>query len=227
MKSLAALILSLASSIAMGADYTVGIVANTGHGRPGVALYETTNAGITIVQTYVLQQQTASGIYVMPLTLAVNPNHTFVYIVYTSPVGSVPNIYGFKITPAGLVLEWEQPIYTGDAAMQTGYLVAGPNYVIENLFPSGPWVTVVSQSGEPLLDEAGYPDNYISSSIDSTGALYYSCRGAVSSNNIVGVAPLPVTSVSVYKIVPGISVNEATPIVTSTNPVYIQSVCAP
>jgi hypothetical protein len=227
MKILAALILSCVSSIAMAADYTVGIVANTGHGRPGIRLYETTSAGITVVQTYVLYQQTAAGLFVTPLTLAVNPQHTFVYVVYTSPVYSEPNLFGFKITSTGLVLQWEQPIATGDYEMQTGYLVAGPNYVMEILFPSGPWITVLTQSGQRILEEEGDVNNYISSSIDSAGALYYSCRGSIPSNDVVGVAPLPITSVSVYKFVPGTTINNATPVVTSTDPAYIESVCAP
>jgi hypothetical protein len=233
MKILAALILSLASSFAMAADYTVGIVNNTGGNASGgtaVNLYRTTTReGIEVVQTYVLQQTNIYGSLVRPLTLAVNPAHTFVYIVYTSPVYNIPNIFGFKITPKGLELQWEQPISTGDYAMQGGYLVAGPNYVIENLFPAGAWIYVLNQKGEQMLQEVGESDNFISSSIDSTETFYYSCRGSIPSSFVESVAPLPITSVSVYRIEREsmILVNETAPVVTSTDPAYIQSVCAP
>jgi len=37
-----------------------------------------------------------------------NPAHDFVYVVYTGPNLSQPNIFGFKITSTGLVYEWEK-----------------------------------------------------------------------------------------------------------------------
>src|SRR5216684_8484 len=92
----------LASGGAMAADFSVGIV-NLGTGTLGggtaLNLYSIEKTDIDLVQTYVLNQNDFTGKLSSPLTLAMNPAHNFVYVVYTGL--SQPNIVGFKITPTG------------------------------------------------------------------------------------------------------------------------------
>ena len=144
----------LAGGGAMAADYSVGIV-NLGTGTLGggtaLNLYATKKTGIDLVQTYVLPQNDFTGNPSSPLTLAMNPAHTFVYVVYTGL--SQPNIVGLKMTPTGLVYEWQDEIQTGDAGLQGTTLTAGHNYVIENTYPFGLWEHVVSQAGGELIND--------------------------------------------------------------------------
>jgi len=214
----------LASGSALALDYSVGIT-NIGSGALGggtaINLYATKNAGIDLVQTYVLQQDDFTGKLASPLILAINPAHDFVYVVYTGV--SVPNIVGFEIASTGLVKKWEAPVATGDVGLQGSNITAGPNYVIENTYPAGSlWVYVVGQSGvDLLLDNQSESSSVfaVSGQVDSTRTLYYSCRAASSS--------LPATSVSAYKFESGVYVFTATasPVATSTDPVYVQSIC--
>jgi hypothetical protein len=209
----------LAGGHAMAADYSVGIV-NLGAGEFGggtaLNLYSIKKTGIELIQTYVLDRTDFTGKLSTPLTLAVNPAQDFVYVAYTGL--SQPNIVGFKITPTGLVLKWEEELETGDASLQGSTLSAGADYVIENTYPAGLWIHVLNQAGKELIDD--YQDSTVTSGhVDSTRTFYYSCRAASS-------AP-PATSVSVYRFDPGVDVhtNAATPVGTSSNPAFIQSVC--
>jgi hypothetical protein len=214
----------LASGGAMAADFSVGIV-NLGTGTLGggtaLNLYSIEKTDIDLVQTYVLNQNDFTGKLSSPLTLAMNPAHSFVYVVYTGL--SQPNIVGFKITPPGLVYEWEEEIQTADAGLQGATLMAGPNYVIENTYPAGLWVHVIRQTGAEMIND--YEDGVfsgvylISGHADSTRTFYYSCRSTSSSP--------PATSVSVFSFESGVDVHTSStsPTATSTDPVFVQSVC--
>jgi hypothetical protein len=214
----------LAGGGAMAADYSVGIV-NLGTGTLGggtaLNLYATRKTGIDLVQTYVLPQNDFTGNLSSPLTLAMNPAHTFVYVVYTGL--SQPNIVGLKITATGLVYEWQDEIQTGDAGLQGTTLTAGHNYVIENTYPFGLWEHVVSQAGVELINDyengGGSGVYLISGRVDSTRTFYYSCLSTSSSP--------PATSVSVFRVESGVDVytSTASPTSTSTDPTYVQSVC--
>jgi hypothetical protein len=214
----------LAGGGAIAADYSVGIV-NLGTGTLGggtaLNLYATKKTGIDLVQTYVLPQNDFTGSLSSPLTLAMNPAHTFVYVVYTGL--SQPNIVGLKITPTGLVYEWQDEIQTGDAGLQGTTLTAGHNYVIENTYPFGLWEHVVSQEGVELINDyengGGSGVYLISGRVDSTRTFYYSCLSMSSSP--------PATSVSAYRVESGVDVytSSTSPTATSTDPAYVQSVC--
>jgi len=214
----------LAGGGAMAADYSVGIV-NLGTGTLGggtaLNLYATKKTGIDLVQTYVLPQNDFTGNPSSPLTLAMNPAHTFVYVVYTGL--SQPNIVGLKMTPTGLVYEWQDEIQTGDAGLQGTTLTAGHNYVIENTYPFGLWEHVVSQAGGELINDyengGGSGVYLISGRVDSARTFYYSCLSTSASP--------PATSVSVFRVESGVDVytSSASPAATSTDPAYVQSVC--
>lgn len=212
---------------AQGADYSVGIV-NLGSGALGggsaINLYSTTRNGIKLVQQYVFQQKDWTGNLAEPLTLAINPAHNYVYVVYTghSLAAAQPIIVGFQITSTGLVYDWQHQLQTGDSGLQGTTLTAGPNYVIENTYPFDLWVHVLSQAGEELMTdiEDDFDSTYVvSDSVDSTRTYYYSGRAAS--------YPAPATSVAVFRFESGtdVSTGTATPLGTSTDPLFIQSVC--
>jgi hypothetical protein len=214
----------LAGGRAMAADYSVGIVnlgTATLGGGTALNLYATKKTGIDLVQTYILPQNDFTGGLSSPLTLAMNPAHTFVYVVYTGL--SQPNIVGLKITPTGLVYEWQDEIQTGDAGLQGTTLTAGHNYVIENTYPFGLWEHVVSQAGVELINDyengGGSGVYLMAGRVDSTRTFYYSCRSTSSSP--------PATSVSVFRVESGVDVytSLASPTASSTDPAYVQSVC--
>jgi hypothetical protein len=214
----------LAGGGAMAADYSVGIVnlgTATLGGGTALNLYATKKTGIDLVQTYILPQNDFTGSLSSPLTLAMNPAHTFVYVVYTGL--SQPNIVGLKITPTGLVYEWQDEIQTGDAGLQGTTLTAGHNYVIENTYPFGLWEHVVSQAGVELINDyengGGSGVYLMAGRVDSTRTFYYSCRSTSSSP--------PATSVSVFRVESGVDVytSLASPTASSTDPAYVQSVC--
>ena len=214
----------LAGGGAMAADYSVGIVnlgTATLGGGTALNLYATKKTGIDLVQTYILPQNDFTGSLSSPLTLAMNPAHTFVYVVYTGL--SQPNIVGLKITPTGLVYEWQDEIQTGDAGLQGTTLTAGHNYVIENTYPFGLWEHVVSQAGVELINDyenGGGSGVYLTAGrVDSTRTFYYSCRSTSSSP--------PATSVAVFRVESGVDVytSLASPTASSTDPAYVQSVC--
>jgi len=197
MKLLAAMTMLgvLASGGAMAADFSVGIV-NLGTGIFGggtaLNLYSIEKSDIDLIQTYVLQQNDFTGHLSSPLTLAMNPAHNFVYVVYTGL--SQPNIVGFKITPTGLVYEWQEEIQAEDTGLQGATLTAGPNYVIENTYPAGLWVHVIGQTGAEMINDyqdGGFSGIFlISGHADSTRTFYYSYRSMSASS--------PATSVSVF-----------------------------
>jgi len=210
----------------MAADYWVGIVnPGTGvyDGGSAINLYSTTASGNELIQTYILHQKDYTGNLASVLLVAMNPAHTFVYVVYSST--NVPNIVGFRITANGLVKEWEQGLPTGDSGLYGGAnVVAGPSYVIENDYTVTLRIDVVSQAGVLLLDdyEAGFTPGgtyLISGHVDSTRTYYYSCQSLTSSP--------PATLVQVFKFEDGAVVNtyNTTPVATSTDSVYVNTVC--
>ncbi|MGD0511570.1 MAG: hypothetical protein ABSA33_07085 [Candidatus Micrarchaeaceae archaeon] len=214
------MLLSAISSAAIATDYSVAIVnpgAGSLRGGSAVNLYAVKDGKLHLVQEYVLQQKDFTGNLAEPLELAVNPKHDFVYVVYTGQ--SVPNIVGFRITPSGLDREWEQEIQTGDSSLQGTTITAGESYVQENTYPIGSLlVNIVSQTGAQLLKDNYADYGLISGWVDPSETLYYSCR-----NNTTFTSPA--SSVSVFKLGEGVITYSATPVLTSTDPIFIESIC--
>jgi hypothetical protein len=216
----------LGAGSAGAADYSVGI-ANLGSGLYGggtaINLYSTSKTGISLIQTYVLDQKDFTGNLATPLILAVNPAQSFVYVVYTGL--SQPNIVGFKIASTGLTLSFEKEIGTGDSSLQGTTIAAGPDYVIEYTYPATAdqlWLQVLDQTGKESMHDLDPGTGgvwLVTGQVDSTRTYYYSCRGSSSTP--------PATSVSVFAFKAGTDVDatSATPLATSTDPAYIQSVC--
>jgi hypothetical protein len=214
----------LGSSSTIAADYSVGIVGlgTRVGGGTAINLYRITQKKVELVQDYIAQEVDTMGQLVYPLALAVNPAHDFVYVAYTGTGlngSGEPNIVGFKITPQGLVKEWEQRLETGDHELQGTTLVAQKGYLIENTHPSGGlWVHVLAQSGQEVVsDNGGIGYNLASGHTDPHGELYYSCR-------YPGVNG-PANTVVVYDLDSG-RVNDTTPpLLASTDPTFVQSIC--
>jgi hypothetical protein len=210
---------------AMATDYSVSI-ANLGKGVLGggsaINLYATQDTGIELVESYVLPQDDFTGKRAEPLTFAINPAHSFVYAAYSGP--NQPVIVGLKITPKGLVYEWQHELATGDGGLQFTTLTAGADYVIENTYPvRGLVVHILDQAGSEMLVDAtptsNSPYTVLSGYVDPTTSLYYSCRSADGS--------LPATSVSIYAFEHGVDVSAETarPVAKSTSSTYLQGVC--
>jgi hypothetical protein len=214
----------LGNSAAIAADYSVGIVgAGTRFDGGGTAinLYRITEKGVELVQDYILQEFDFTGQLSSPLTLAMDPAHDFVYVAYTGT--SIPNIVGFKITPQGLVKKWEHRLDTGDAGLQGTTLESLQDYLVENTYPFGLWVHVLTQSGRELVVDAGSNGlNLVSGHIDPHGKLYYSCRYVTSPP----VFPNgPANTVAVYDLDKSGVDFGTPPILTSTDPTFVRSIC--
>jgi hypothetical protein len=231
MKTTTALLLAivLTSGSAMAADYSVGIVGlGTGiaanePGGIGLNLYAITDKGPRLVQ-----QLIASGQFAAPLSpVTINPKHDFVYVTYlhlNSSGGTTnPYLVGYKITPTGLVEQWESELFTGDEGL-AGSITAIDNYLIESFSPGGSlFVTVLTQSGQQVVSDTGTDGDLVAGHIDQNGKFYYSCRDVVEMSG----GPLgPANTVVVYDLKASGSVTpETTPIATSTDPAFVQSIC--
>jgi len=211
---------SLACASAMAADYSVGIVGlGTGifGAGTGLNLYSITDHGVDLV---------AGSPFLFPpdepLLAAVAPKHDFVYVAYEdSP--SLPIIVQYKITPTGLVYQWQALFSTGDPSLQGSTLNAVSKYLIEYTYPATPeqlYVYVLDQAGKELVYDYGTNgSNLISAHIDPNGKFYYSCR-------YIGSPPNgPANSVAVYKL-DNLVTPSTPPLLTSTDSVFVQSECS-
>lgn len=204
-------------------DYSVSIVAATG--GTGISLYATSKIGINLIETLVLDQSNGGGGLLQPVAFAMNPAHDFVYVVYQGS-GFQPRVVGYSISRLGLTHQWEKELNTGDFDLSGSTITAGPNYLIEYTYPAGPdqlFLYVLDQdTGKDLMHDVDPGANgvwLITGRVDPTRVYYYSCRST-------SVSP-PATSVTVFAFKPGTEVQtgSATPVATSNDPNYVQSVC--
>jgi len=206
----------------LAADYSVAPVrpiSPTGYDPGnGINLYEITGKGVELVKCspYVFRHRNQSGKLSSILFLSMNPDHDFVYAVFTGD--EEPILAGFAVTPKGLVLRWQEPFNTGDADMEQATITVLDNLIIEDTHPA-PFVhveSVIDQSGR--LIESEMSQYLVSVRVKSNGHFYYSCRSSTST--AYGGAP-PATQVLVFDLRK--SVTE--PIVTSTDPIFVRSTC--
>jgi hypothetical protein len=221
-KCVATMALILQGGAALAADHSVGIVGLNGEFGSSLNLYQTTEKGPALMQNFVLQP--TGPTMNRPMSLVMNPAHDFVYVAYLSSLGTQPNIVGFRITPWGLMEEWEQELNTGDSGLQETTLVAQDGYLIENTFPAfALWVHVLTQSGQQVVfDQGSNGEDLVSGHLDPHGRLYYSCRYVNSTTPFVNG---PANTVVVYDLNRGLVNMQAPKMMTSTDPTYVQSIC--
>jgi hypothetical protein len=220
------LLCSLAFGSAMAADYSVGIV-NKGSGFEGAGtalnLYSISHKGVDLVRgsPFVLPP-TITGVSNEPILVSIAPEHDLVYVVYFHICCGEPMIVQFKITPRGLVYQWEQQLQTADAGLQGSSIDAVSNYVIERTYPDlGLWIHILDRSGQEVVEDVGTDGmNLISGHIDPEGKFYYSCRNLSATYPGEG----PANAVAVFKLDRFVTL-ETTPFLTSTDPVFVQSEC--
>jgi|SRR5450631_794056 hypothetical protein len=217
---------SLAFGSAMAADYSVGIV-DKGSGFEGAGtalnLYSISNKGVNLVRgsPYVLPP-TISGVSNEPILVSIAPEHDLVYVVFVRVFFGEPIIVQFRITPKGLVYQWEQVLQTGDAGLQGSSIEAVANYVIEKTYPAETlYVHILDHQGQEIVSDFGSNgENLIAGHIDPGGKFYYSCRNLSATYPVEG----PANAVAVYNLDKIVS-EDSPPFLTSTDPVFVQSEC--
>lgn len=217
---------SLAFGSAIAADYSVGIV-DKGSGFEGAGtaldLYSITHKGVDLVRgsPYVLPP-TISGVSNEPILVSIAPEHDLVYAVYVRVFFGEPIIVQFRITPKGLVYEWEQVLQTGDAGLQGSSVEAVANYVIEKTYPAEVlYVHILDHKGQEIVSDFGSDgQDLIAGHIDPGGQFYYSCRNLAASRPGEG----PANAVAIFKLDKHVT-DETIPLLTSTDPVFVQSEC--
>ena len=217
---------SLAFGSAMAADYSVGIV-DKGSGFEGAGaaldLYSISNKGVDLVRgsPYVLPSA-ISGVSNEPILVSIAPEHDLVYVVYVRVFFGEPIIVQFRITPKGLVYQWEQVVQTGDAGLQGSSIEAVANYVIEKTYPAEAlYVHILDSKGQEIVSDFGSNgENLIAGHIDPGGKFYYSCRNLSAAYPGEG----PANAVSIFKLDEHVT-DETIPLLTSTDPVFVQSEC--
>jgi hypothetical protein len=221
------LLCPLAFGSAMATDYSVGIV-DIGSGFQGAGtaldLYAISHKGVDLVRgsPYVLPP-TISGVSNEPILVSIAPEHDLVYVVYVRVFFGEPIIVQFRITPKGLVNQWEQVLQTGDAGLQGSSISAVANYVIEKTYPAEAlYIHILNQSGQEVVTDFGSNgSNLVSGHIDPEGKFYYSCRFI--SPSFTGVGG-PANAVAIFKLDKAVT-DETIPLLTSTDPVFVQSEC--
>jgi hypothetical protein len=217
---------SLAFGSAGAADYSVGIV-DKGSGFEGAGkalnLYSITHKGVDLVRgsPYVLPP-TISGVSNEPILVSIAPEHDLVYVVYVRVFFGEPIIVQFKITPKGLVNQWEQVVQTGDAGLQGSSIEAVANYVIEKTYPAEAlYVHILDHKGQEIVSDFGSDgENLVAGHIDPGGKFYYSCRNLSATYPGEG----PADAVAIFKLDQSVT-DETSPLLTSTDPVFVQSEC--
>jgi hypothetical protein len=217
---------SLAFGSAMAADYSVGIV-HKGSGFEGAGtalnLYSITHKGVDLVRgsPYVLPP-TISGVSNEPTLVSIAPEHDLVYVVYVRVFFGEPIIVQFRITPKGLVYQWEQVLQSGDAGLQGSSIEAVANYVIEKTYPTEAlYVHILDHKGQEIVSDFGSNgENLIAGHIDPEGKLYYSCRNLSATHPGQG----PANAVAIFKLDQSVT-DETIPLLTSSDPVFVQSQC--
>lgn len=221
----------MAGGSAIAADYSAGIVGlgaadccNPNGSGTGVNLYTTTERGIKLVKgsPFVFQPTPANPSDYPAEPVAAVVSERFVYVAY-DVFPNQPILVQFAITPSGLQYRWQQQISTGDPDLGGSTLTTAGRYVMEKLYPIGLWVRILNEAGQQLVIESNGLQVLNSSRMDANGKFYYSCRNP---NADLQGANLPATSVSIYDL-DAIEAEPSAPFFTSTDPAYIQSVCAP
>jgi len=218
---------SLAFGSAMAADFSVGIV-DQGSGFEGAGtalnLYSISHKGVDLVRgsPYVLPP-TISGVSNEPILVSIAPEHDLVYVVYVRVFFGEPIIVQFRITPKGLVYQWQQVVQTGDAGLQGSSIEAVANYVIEKTYPAEAlYVHILDHKGQEIVSDFGSNgENLIAGHIDPGGKFYYSCRNLSATYPGEG----PANAVSIFKLDEHVT-DETIPLLTSTDPVFVQSECS-
>jgi hypothetical protein len=218
---------SLAFGSAVAADYSVGIV-DKGSGFEGAGtalnLYSISHNGVDLVRgsPYVLPP-TISGVSNEPILVSIAPEHDLVYVVYVRVFFGEPIIVQFKITPKGLVYQWEQVVQTGDAGLQGSSIEAVANFVIEKTYPAEAlYVHILDHKGQEIVSDFGSNgENLIAGHIDPSGKFYYSCRNLAATYPGEG----PANAVSIFELDEYVT-DETIPLLTSTDPVFVQSECS-
>jgi hypothetical protein len=211
----------------MAADYSVTtvrpITPTTFDPGNGLNLYSITAKGVDLVKgsPYIFQQTDYTGQLASIFGVAMNPDHDFVYVVYSGSVQ--PIVVGFAITPKGLVYQWQKVFTTGNNTLDLATATALNDFFIGDAHPApfAHLVTVLNQSGQLIAGE--FSQNLVSGHVNRNGKFYYSCRS--SNFNQYGGVP-PADSVAVYDLRNGFvtSSNDA-PLLTSTDPSFVRSVC--
>lgn len=218
---------SLAFGNAMAADYSVGIV-DKGSGFEGAGtalnLYSISHKGVDLVRgsPYVLPP-TISGVSNEPILVSIAPEHDLVYVVYVRVFFGEPIIVQFRITPKGLVYQWEQVVQTGDAGLQGSSIETVANFVIEKTYPAEAlYVHILDHKGQEIVSDFGSNgENLIAGHIDPGGKFYYSCRNLSATYPGEG----PANAVSIFELDENVT-DETIPLLTSTDPVFVQSECS-
>lgn len=218
---------SLAFGNAMAADYSVGIV-DKGSGFEGAGtalnLYSISHKGVDLVRgsPYVLPP-TINGVSNEPILVSIAPEHDLVYVVYVRVFFGEPIIVQFRITPKGLVYQWEQVVQTGDAGLQGSSIEAVANYVIEKTYPAEAlYVHILDHKGQEIVSDFGSNgENLMAGHIDPGGKFYYSCRNLSATYPGEG----PANAVSIFELDENVT-DETIPLITSTDPVFVQSECS-
>ena len=218
---------SLAFGSAMAADYSVGII-DKGSGFEGAGtalnLYSISHKGVDLVRgsPYVLPP-TISGVSNEPILVSIAPEHDLVYVVYVRVFFGEPIIVQFRITPKGLVYQWEQVVQTGDAGLQGSSIEAVANYVVEKTYPAEAlYVHILDHKGQEIVSDFGSNgENLIAGHIDPGGQFYYSCRNLSATYPGEG----PANAVSIFELDEYVT-DETIPLLTSTDPVFVQSECS-
>ena len=221
------LLCSLVFGSAMATDYSVGIV-DKGSGFQGAGtaldLFAVSHKGLDLVRgsPYVLPP-TISGVSNEPVLVSIAPEHDLVYVVYVRVFFGEPILVQFRITPKGLVNQWEQVLQTGDAGLQGSSISAVANYIIEKTYPAEAlYIHILNQSGQEVVTDFGSNgSNLVSGHIDPEGKFYYSCRFI--SPSFTGVGG-PANAVAIFKLDKSVT-DETIPMLTSTDPVFVQSEC--
>jgi hypothetical protein len=86
------------------------------------------------------------------------------------------------------------------------------------------WVHVLTQSAQEIVfDQGSDGENVVSGHFDPNGQFYYSCRYVSPTSPTVNG---PANTVVIYDLTKGV-VNRSTPrMETSTDPIYVQSICS-
>jgi hypothetical protein len=115
---------------------------------------------------------------------------------------------------------------TGDPGLGGSSIAAGRDYVIVNSFPDGDTleVRIYSQSGQLILFDEGDNLNLASGRVSPNGKFYYSCTQTP-------ISVRPATTANIVRVYdlsePIASTSLAQPLATSTDPIFIASVCGP
>jgi len=220
------LLIAMTVGTASAADYSVGIV-NSGTQFEGAGtalnLYSISNRGVDLVKgsPYALPSM-ISGVINEPIRVSIAPAHDLVYVVYVRVFYDEPIVAQFRITPNGLAYQWQQVLQTGDAGLQGSSIEAVANYVIEKTYPTDAlYVHILDHKGQEIVTDFGSNgEDLIAGHIDPGGKFYYSCRNLSATYPGEG----PANAVAVFKLDTAVT-DETTPLLTSVDPVFVQSEC--